>query len=76
MTTFEDSVRATIAETVFNHAVNPSLSTYLSLRFGGDGALVTKEDVAAKFGEAAAQAWQDARDAKARYFAAIREGGE
>lgn len=76
MTSFRDSVSATIAEAMFNHAVNPSVSAYLFRCFGGDEKPVTKEDVAAKFGEAAAQAWQDARDAKARYFAAIREGGE
>ena len=67
---------AAVAAAMFGHAINPSSATYLAGRFGGSTEPVTKEDVAARFGAEAAQAWQDARDAKARFFAAIRAQGE
>lgn len=66
-------LQKTHAQVMFDHAVNPEQAMYLSTRFGGKGEPVTREDVEARFGTEASQAWQDARDAKARYFASIRD---
>lgn len=72
MGTFREDLEKTHASAMFQHAINPAGASYLARRFGGDETPVTKEDVKARFGDEAAGAWQDARDARARYFAAIR----
>lgn len=56
-----------------NEAFNPSEVKYTTEALGYEHTPVTYERVSAVFGEEAAKAWQDIRDAKTRYYKATEE---
>lgn len=65
----ERRVRDASANIAFRFATDPGHAENMRAIWGG--ASYRSDDVAEEFGEAAAQAWIDAANARARFFAAV-----